>query len=308
MKYDLLRALVCALTLGVALSSPARANGDHGDKGDNGAVYATTLDGRILKGRLFDSKCAAYLAVGPGPHSRGKRKGLPRGEYYFQVTDPSGKQLLSTDPVSNRRFKVVQGVIVSHSGTHPTGTDQNYWKLKAITIGLAGPKCPADYLDTPSKRGAYKVWVTPVDEFRENPARCRRNCFHGFVASESKTAVFRVEPPAPPPPGACLTIRKDFAPTEGGDLVPIEGWEMNISDPLGTENVFDTDENGEVQLCDLVDGRYVVSEESRPNVRVVGLWVNGEELLPESVYSFTWDSTRDSMGIVFQNEAFLPEN
>jgi hypothetical protein len=304
MKCNLLRALLCALFLGAVLASPARANGD------KGAIFPTTLDGSGLKGRSFDSKCAVYLAAGNGPHTRGKARGLPRGEYYFQVTDPSGKQLLSTDPVENRRFKVVQGVIVSHSGTHPTGSDHKNWKVKAITIGLAGPNCPADYLDTPSKRGAYKVWITPVDEFRANPARCRNRCFHGFVASESKTAVFRVRPAAPPPPtpGACLTIRKDLAPTEGAPFVPAEGWEMTVSDPLGTDNVFDTDENGEVQVCDLVDGSYVVSEERRPNTRVVGLIVNDQELLPESVYSFTWDSTRDSMSIVFQNEAFLPEN
>jgi hypothetical protein len=243
--------------------------------------------------------------MGPSPHARGKGKGLPRGEYYFQVTDPSGEQLLSTDPVANRRFTVTEGVIVSHSGTHSTGVDRNHWKRKAITVGLAGPNCPSDYLDTPNKRGAYKVWVTPVDEFRTNPARCRRKCFHGFLASESKTAIFRVEEQTVPiPSGACLTIRKEFAETEGADFVPSEGWEMTVTDPLGTENVFHTDDGGEVQVCDLVDGSYVVSEERRPNVRVVGLWVNDLDLLPDSVYSFTWDSTRASMVVVFQNEAF----
>lgn len=302
MKCDLLRALMCALYLGAALSSPARADGD------TGAIFTTTLDGSGVEGRMYDSKCAVYLATGPGRHARWKAKGLPRGEYYFQVTDPSGKQLLSTDPVANRRFKVVQGVIVSHPGSHPTGIDQKHWKLKAITVGLAGANCPADYLDTANKRGAYKVWVTPIDEFRGDPSKvdnqCRKRCFHGFVPAESKTAVFRVEPAAPSPPGACLTIRKEFAATEGAAFVRSAGWEMSVTDPLGSVNVYDTDDNGEVQVCDLVDGAYVVSEESRPNTRVAGLWVNDLELLPDSVYSFTWDPTRASMVVVFQNEAF----
>lgn len=302
MRCDLLRALLCALSLGAALWAPARADDD------NGAIFTATLDGNPVRHQVYDSKCAVYLATGPDRHAWGRAKGLRRGEYYFQVTDPSGKQLLSTDPVANRRFKVVQGVIVSHSGTHPTGIDQDHWKLKAITVGLANANCPTDYLDTQNQRGAYKVWITPVDEFRGDPAQvdnqCRKRCFHGFLPSESKTAVFRVEPAAPSPPGACLTIRKEFAAAEGADFVPFAGWEMTVADPLGTTNVYDTDENGEVQVCDLVDGVYVIREESRPNIGVAGLWVNGLSLLPDSVYSLTWDSTRGSMVVVFQNQGF----
>jgi hypothetical protein len=302
MKGDLLRAFLCVVSLGATLWSPARADDDRG------AIFTATLDGSPVKRQIYDSKCAVYLATGPGRHAWGRGKGLPRGEYYFQVTDPSGKQLLSTDPVANRRFKVVQGVIVSHSGTHPTGIDQKNWKFKAITIGLAGPNCPSDYLDTPNKRSAYKVWVTPVEEFRGDPSQVdnqsRKRCFHGFVPSESKTAVFRVEPAAPSPPGACLTIRKELSSAEGAEFVPTAGWEMTVTDPLGTENVYDTDANGEVQVCDLVDGKYVVSEESRPSITVVDLTVNGLSVLPDSVYSFTWDSTRGSILVVFQNQGF----
>lgn len=175
-----------------------------------------------------------------------------------------------------------------------------------MTIGLAGANCPTDFLDTPNRRGAYKVWVTPVDEYRDNPNRCRRKCFHGFVASDSKTAVFRVKEsePEPTPSGDCLTIRKDLSPGGGLPFAPFEGWEITVTDPLGTENVFNTDENGEVEVCDLVDGLYVVNEETRPNIGVVGLFVDGLDLLPDTVYSFSWNASRGSVSVVFQNQGF----
>ena len=297
MKRDLLRAFFCALAVGAVWWSPAQA---HGDKG---FIFTTTFDGRG-GGRQYDSKCAVYLGAGPASHGRSKPKGLPEGDYYFQVTDPGGKKLLSTDAISNRRVTISNGVIVSHAGTHPTGLNQAHWKFRAMSVGLAGPNCPSDFLDTPNHRGVYKVWLTPVEEYRGNPARCRKRCFHGFMAAESKTSVFRVENTTPPPAGACLTITKELSPSEGAEFVAAEGWAITVADPLGTENSFETNGNGEVQVCDLVDGRYVISEERRPNTLVVGLVVNGLELLPDSVYSFTWDSSRASMSIVFQNQAF----
>jgi hypothetical protein len=228
---------------------------------------------------------------------------MAEGDYYFQVTDPSGQKLLSTDPVSNRRVTIANGVIVSYSGTHPTGINQAQWKSRAMTVGLAGPNCPTDFADTPNRRGAYKVWLTPVEEYRDT-ARCRRRCFHGFMASESKTTVFRVKEAAPPPPSACLTVTSQVAPLDSSDFAPAVGWDITVTDPLGTENNLVTDSSGEVKVCDLVDGRYVVTQEQEPNTMVIGLFVNGLEFLPDSVYSFTWDSSRSSMSVLFQNMEF----
>ncbi len=330
MTRHLLRATLCALLLGATLPLPARAGHnhqakrgdgnnksdrdntrDHDNKGksrDKGGIFTATLDGTPVNHQMFDSKCAAYLAVGSGRRGRGKLRGLRSGEYYFQVTDPSGRQLLSTDPVANREFKVSQGVIVSHSGTHPTGIDQSHWNLKAITVGLAGPNCPGDFLDVSNKWSAYKVWVTPLDEFRGDPASvdnaCGGRCLHGFVPSESKTAVFRVETAPPPAPSDCLTIRKEFAPKEDAEFSPLENWEITVTDPLTTVNVYDTDENGEVQVCDLVEGTYVVQEDTQPNIQVVGLTVNGLSLFPDTTYRVNWDPSRASILIVFQNQGF----
>src|SRR5437773_8566930 len=95
-----------------------------------GAIFTTLPDGSVVNANTqYTSKCQVYLDGGPGPNAPAGAAGLPAGSYYFQVTDPSGKKLLSTDPVSNRRFTVsANGVIVAYTGiggpTHPTGIDQ----------------------------------------------------------------------------------------------------------------------------------------------------------------------------------------
>ncbi len=94
------------LSLG-AISQPARA------AKVSGAIFTTVFDGSTVNSNHYPSKCAVYLDGGPGPNAPAKAAGLPDGDYYFQVTDPSGAVLLSTDPVSNRRFQVAQGVIVA---------------------------------------------------------------------------------------------------------------------------------------------------------------------------------------------------
>jgi hypothetical protein len=66
-----------------------------------------------------------WLDGGPGPNAPQGAAGLPDGDYYFQVTDPSGKTLLSTDPVKNRQFNVTAGIIsgLSGAGNHNLGVD-----------------------------------------------------------------------------------------------------------------------------------------------------------------------------------------
>src|ERR1700730_11600399 len=125
--------LVGALCI-VAASSTAQA-------GVSGAIFTTTINGSAMNANQYDSKCAVYLDGGPGPHAPAKAAGLPDGNYYFQVTDANGVQLLRTGPVSNRQFHVSGGIITAYIGTggapHPTGFDQDHLAEGAITIGLA---------------------------------------------------------------------------------------------------------------------------------------------------------------------------
>jgi hypothetical protein len=77
-----------------------------------GAIFTTNVNGTMVNGNIYAAKCDVYLDGGPGPNAPQEAAGLPDGDDYFQVTDPSGKVLLSTDPVANRRITVSAGIIV----------------------------------------------------------------------------------------------------------------------------------------------------------------------------------------------------
>lgn len=125
----------------------------------SGAIFTTDVTGAPVNLNHYAAKQDVYLNGGPGINAPDDAAGLPAGIYAFQVTDPSGKTLLSTDPVSCRRVEVDASgrfVSVAPSGScaHATGTDA---EDGGITVQLF------PYLDTPNNRGEYKVWLTPYD-------------------------------------------------------------------------------------------------------------------------------------------------
>ncbi len=270
-----------------------------------GAIFTTLDNGTVVNANQYDSTCAVYLDGGPGPHAPAHAAGLPDGEYYFQVTDPSGKQLLSTDAVSNRSFKVTTGVITEYTGfggpVHPTGNDQDHPELGAITIRLANTSCPVDYRESTNNGGAYKVWATPVAAFVGNPANvdnpCDSGCFHGFLASKSKTDNFKAKPQTAT---FCLTVRAENA------YVPMPNWPISVTDPQGVINVHYTDPTGQVQICGLAQGSYTVTENIGDEYGLLDLTVNDVSLPPESIYSFTWNPGGTPPVIIFENLEFGP--
>jgi hypothetical protein len=281
-------------------------------KNVSGAIFTTLGDGTAVNANIYQSKCAVYLDGGPGPNAPAGAAGLPDGDYYFQVTDPSGKQLLSTDAVSNRRFAVSHGVITAYIGyggpVHPTGIDRDHPELGATTIRLANAMCPDDYLDSPNNGGTYKVWATPVSEFVGDPAKvdneCGNGCYHGFIPSKSKTDNFKAKTGTPT---FCLTIEKQFEETQG-TFTPRANWQMEVTDPLLVTNTYFTGSNGQVRICGLDEGTYTVTENLPQDGTVVGLIVNGQSLTPEPVYSFAWTSKKPEPIIVLQNTRLaLPE-
>jgi hypothetical protein len=226
-----------------------------------GAVFTTTMNGTRVNANIYSAKCGVdgvWLDGGPGPNAPQTAAGLPDGDYYFQVTDPSGKTLLSTDPVVNRQFHVSAGIIsgLSGLGNHNTSIDVDHG---ATTIEL----CP--FLDTPNPGGVYKVWITPVGNFAGNPSNvdnsCGHGCFHGFVPAHSKTDNFKVNGGAP---GACLEVLKvwDMDGNGIGDIGvdPLIPWPVTIVDPLGTSNTFWTGTEKECTFAQLVNGLYQLVE------------------------------------------------
>lgn len=268
--------------------------------GLSGAIFTTVSDGTAVNANIYSSKCAVYLDGGPGPHAPAKAAGLPDGDYYFQVTDPNGRTLLSTDPVSNRSFHVTNGVIVAYTGTggpvHPTGIDQDHPELGAITIRMANASCPTDFADTTNNGGVYKVWVTPVSSFVGDPTQvdnlCGTGCYHGFVPSASKTDNFKA---AFGTPTFCLTVEKQNA----ADGSAVQNWEFDVTDPLNVTNAFFTDSTGTVQVCGLGEGTYTVAEATSSFVQA--LIVNGVTQPRATSYTFTWAAGQPAPVIVFQN-------
>lgn len=309
MKTTLFSAIPLVLVLLCSTSQPVPA------AGVPGAIFTTNATGTVVNSNLFNSKCAVYLDGGPGPNAPAKAAGLPDGEYYFQVTDPSGATLLSTDPVSNRKFRVSRGVITAYTGTggpaHPTGVDQDHSALGAITIRLANLNCPTDFINTPNAGDVYKVWVTPVSSFNGNAANvdnaCSGNCFHGFVASQSKTDNFKAV--ASQTTTFCLTIQKMFTKPDMDPFENLLGWGMTVTDTFGVTNRYTTDDiHGEIQICQLPVGSYTVAEDPSGPLPAacdrsfpLKSTLNGVEQPAADTVPFGWTSS-SPVTIVFVNQ------
>jgi hypothetical protein len=141
-----------------------------------GAIFTTLYDGSAVNHNIYSAKEDVYLNGGPRPNAPCTAAGLPDGDYYFQVTNPSGSVLLSGDDIANRKVGVLGGIITAYLGTH------------SISKGLCGDITVqlSPYADTPNPGGEYKVWMTPVNYY--NPGSGN----HGFLPRYSKTDNFKV--------------------------------------------------------------------------------------------------------------------
>ncbi len=167
-----------------------------------GAIFTTNYNGTEVNANIYPTKEAVYLDGGPGINAPQGAAGLDDGTYVFQVTDPSGKTLLSTDPAGCRLFEVDNGIIVgivvdaSCTAPHNTGLDVDHG---ATTVQLM------PYNDTPNPGGEYKVWVTPLSNYACNTQLGKVDCTggrikgvaHGFVPKYSKTDNFKVREGTP---------------------------------------------------------------------------------------------------------------
>jgi hypothetical protein len=142
----------------------------------SGTIFTTDATGRAVNLNIYAAKADVYLNGGPEKEGAA---GLPAGDYYFQVTDPSGKTLLSADDVECRRFTVDASGRIVTTTCHATGLNE---VDGGVTVQLA------PYLDTPNSGGLYKVWVTPVERYDPLAPGSR----FGFVPRDSKTDDFQV--------------------------------------------------------------------------------------------------------------------
>jgi hypothetical protein len=216
-------AAVVAAVCGSVLGLPAPA----GAHAPSGAIFTTVADGTEVNFNIYPSKDAVYLDGGPGPGAPQGAAGLDDGDYYFQVTDPSGHHLLSTDDIGCRRFTVSGGVISAYSpeascaSPHVTGFDVDHG---AVTIQLM------PYLDTTNPGGEYKVWVTFVGDL-DCDAPGNSFC---FVPGHSKTDNFKVG-------GPIREIDVQFFPDDGNGVQDwyepnMSGYQVTWIDTLGGSN------------------------------------------------------------------------
>lgn len=215
-----------------ALALPAAAGA-----APSGAIFTTLADGSEVNFNQFPNKEAVYLDGGPGPGAPAEAAGLDDGTYVFQVTNPSGKTLLSTDLAKCRQFTVsgglISGVVVTGC-QHLTGLDIDHG---ATTVQLM------PYNNTPNNGGVYKVWATRVEDYlagcmelgvvdglnvvdcgTDHPAN-----LHGFIPGDSKTDNFKVKSVP------IIEIDTRFFDHQTGAI--LDGRKVTWTDPLGASNV-----------------------------------------------------------------------
>ena len=86
-----------------------------------GAIFTTDVNGTQVNGNVYENCTDVYLNGGPPPNAPCSAAGLPDGCYCYQVTDPSGKVLLSLDDISNRGLQDEGALIVHDNGNHGVG-------------------------------------------------------------------------------------------------------------------------------------------------------------------------------------------
>lgn len=187
-------ALGGALGFGMAPASAAPAT--------SGAIFTTVEDGSRVNANQYASKDLVYLDGGPGPGAPATAAGLDDGTYVFQVTDPSGRTLHSTDPAACRRFSVSGGLIV---GVVAAGGCE-HWVGNDIDHGAVTVQVFSD-VDYPAPGGVFKVWATPVNRYLAGCAAlgvadglavsdCGHKAgvaSHGFIPAASKTDTFKTD-------------------------------------------------------------------------------------------------------------------
>lgn len=251
-----------------------------------GAVFTTNFDGSIVNQNIYDLKTDVYFLGGPDhPNSQH----LPGGDYYFQVTDPSGMTLLSSDAISEREVHISDGSHVpTADGANdlPAGFIDNYLGTTHVTNndGVTGAVTVRlmPYDDTPNAGGEYKAWLVPVADYHPDD---NTRAF-GFVDDSSKTDNFKVRQTDP----VDITISgyKFYDYNSNGSFDgnangegKIPSWTINLykdNPTAGIQGIYDpadvwvatqdTDAAGNYSFDNLSAGTYIVCESTTPPTTV----------------------------------------
>lgn len=159
----------------------------------SGAIDTTDKTGTIVNANVqYGTSSDVYISGGP---QNMKASGLPDGTYYFQVTDPSGKTLLSTDNAVCRQLVVVNGQVAGATGSCPH-TNGTFNSANGTT-----PVQLAPFSATPNPGGEYKVWL--IAQTGGTAISTSDPKVINFAKSNAKTDNFKVRSAEAPPQGSC---------------------------------------------------------------------------------------------------------
>lgn len=202
--------LVLAAILGTgSLATPASVAAFHG------AVYTSDIDGSEVNGNHYDHAVDVYLTGGP---CKGGTS-LDAGRYYFEVSDPSGKESLAVtgDPISHRVFTVdARGHVAAAAGSdhavaaipatadcRPGGSTMQIWPFK----------------ETPNHGGVYKLTVATAESVEAaEDFKPTATSFLGYEKLDAKTDVFKVTVTAATIPTTTATVVAPTSVTLGGSV------------------------------------------------------------------------------------------
>ncbi len=252
--------LLCLLTLaGVAVAEQFF-----------GAIYTSMVDGATVNGNVYENKEDVYLNGGP---QNANANGLPDGDYYFQVTDPSGATLLSTDPAACRGVTVSGGVVsgaaqfsIDAGCAHANGNqDLNNGSIPVQLI---------PYNDTPNAGGEYKVWLITYGAATVGEGGITLL----FTHDNSKTDNFKIRNDSQTPPVVIFGEKFYDTNTNGlhdQDEPVIAGWRIEKQPPSQADVTY-TGSNGQYSfIVDPNSGLYTISEvPPPPGWYPAGEWLN----------------------------------
>jgi SdrD B-like domain len=234
-----------------------------------GAIFTTVVDGTTVDANIYTNKNLVYLNGGP---QNTNSPGLPNGTYYFQVTDPSGATLLSSDDAVCRQVVVTtllggKGVI---SGVAPASV--NAGCAHAVgTQNVSSGQTPVQLIpfdDTPNNGGEYKAWLINAAAATVDASDPRKLI---FALKDTKTDNFKVKCAASDP--TCNPIQgRDFAISgykfydanangqfDAGEL-GIQGFQIELFGAETSNTTTALTPLGKYSFVDLFAGTYGVCE------------------------------------------------
>lgn len=272
--------------------------------GFSGKIFTSLFDGTFVHVNRYSSKDAVYLNGGPVHEGA---TGLPDGSYYFQVTGPSGNDLLSTDLAECRQLTVFAGRIVGAEGPgcqHPAG------------IPLSDGSRPVKLMpfnDTPNPGGNYKAWLIR----KTSNTVVEPDGIHiDFKNSDAKSEIFRVDAVPCPNcgPTSLLAGRKFYDANANGisdpGEVPVEGVQIVIF--VGpSPTIVTTNESGIWNLPVTTGSEYQVFEFvpfTGPDGEPGSYW---EQTAPaansEGFRGYQGTATADQLNLDFGNICYEPD-